>query len=313
MKLPKEFLKSAKKCNYDVALMQKAKVSHLYIEKNNILSFYAGLGLKITAKNFSQGVKIKMLAEKGVKIREPIFFCFGVLEEKGRQIIIPEIVLEEGSEAEILAHCTFPRAKNVFHKMKAKIKLEKGARLFYQEKHYHGENFGAEVLPSFKVLIDKNASFENEFVLNKGSVGKLKLFLEAELGKEAFCEISNRIVGKGQKDEIEVYDKILLIGENSRSLNRIKGVAANGGKIFFKGEAEAGEKAKNAQGHIDCQEIIIGNSIAQSVPIVRVKNPQARITHEASVGKISQKELETLMTRGLSEKEAVNFVIRGIV
>ncbi|NCF75289.1 MAG: FeS assembly protein SufBD, partial [Xanthomonadaceae bacterium] len=51
-------------------------------------------------------------------------------------------------------------------------------------------------------------------------------------------------------------------------------------------------KAKGASGHIDCQEIVVGeNSIAQSIPVVLVKNPEARITHEASVGKVNQKEL----------------------
>jgi len=83
--------------------------------------------------------------------------------------------------------------------------------------------------------------------------------------------------------------------------------------MLFRGEIKAGEKAKNARGHIDCQESVVGNSIAQSIPKIVVKNPEARITHEASIGKVNQKELETLMTRGLSEKEAIDFIIRGVI
>jgi len=313
MRLPKEFLQCAKKCNYDAALMQEAKIPHLCVETNKILSSYATPDLKITAKSFSQGVRIKMLVRKNVKVEKPIFLCFGIFGERGKQAIIPEITLQENSQAKILALCAFPQAKDIIHEMRAEIKLRKNAKLSYQEKHYHGENFGAKVLPNFKVIIGPNASFENEFVLDKGSIGKIKIFLEAELKKNAFCEIVNKIIGKGKKDEAEIYDKILLKGENSSSLNKLKGAAIGGGKMFFTGETRAEEKAKNARGHIDCQEIVVGKSIAQSIPIVVVKNPEARITHEASVGKVNQKQLETLMARGLSESQAIDFIIRGAI
>ncbi len=324
-KLPKEFINSAQKCGINPILTQDTNIPRLYVESNKVISVQKIPGLKISTESFkegansvrkqkaafSNGVKIKMVVKKGVSIKKPIFLCFGVLGEKGKQIILPEIVLEEKAEAKIFAHCTFPQAKKVSHQMEAKIKLKKNARLAYQEKHYHGENFGAEVLPNFKVSIGPEAIFENEFILNQGSVGKLKIVLEAELKESAFCKIVNKVIGNGKRDNVEIYDKILLSGKDSRSLNKLRGVAVSGGKMFFRGETEAGIKAKNARGHIDCQEIVVGNSTAQSIPVVTVKNPEARITHEASVGKVNQKELETLMTRGLSESQAIDFIIRG--
>ncbi len=310
--LPKIFIDTAKRCGFNTILMQKISTPHLYVESNKIISVQKIPGLRIQAESFREGVRLKLVVKKGVKIKEPIFFCFGISKEKGKQMILPEIILEEKAEAKILAHCTFPRAKNVFHQMKAKIKLEKNAKLIYQEKHYHGQNFGAEVLPDFKILIGSGATFENEFIIDKGSIGKLKVNLEAELGKNAFCEILSKIIGKGEKDNIEIYDKVLLKKENSRSLIKLRGVVFNGGKMIFKGETEA--LAKNTRGHIDCQEIIVGKrSIAESIPIVKVNHPEARVTHEASIGKINQKELETLMTRGLSEKEAIDFIVKGII
>ena len=292
-------------------LMEKNTFPHLCVESNKIISAQKIPGLKISYRTFQEGVKIKIVVEKENSIERPIFLCFGVLGKEGKQMILPQIILKEHSRAKILAFCAFPRARNVFHKMEAEIKLKKGAELFYQERHYHGENFGAEVLPNLKVSIGQGATFKNEFVLDKGSVGKLKIFLKAQLKENAFCEILNKVIGKGRKDEIEIYDEILLNGENSRSLNKIRGVVIGGGKMFFKGQTEA--KAKNARGHIDCQEIVVGNSIAQSLPVIIIKNPQARITHEASVGKINQKELETLMTRGLSERQAIDFIIKGVI
>ncbi len=313
MKIPKEFLKSAKKYHYDTFLTQEMKIPHFYVEKNKVLSSFCCSGLEIFAKEYSQGVKIKMVVKKGVKIEKPIFLCFGILKEKGKQIILPEIILEENSKAEILSFCAFPKAKDVFHKMEAKIKLKKKAKLIYKEVHYHGDRFGTKIETNFKVFVGQKSGFENKFVIDKGSIGKLKVNFKVQLEKESFCKVLNKVIGKGKKDEVEIYDKILLKGENSSSLNKLRGVAINGGKMFFKGETEATKKAKNARGHIDCQEIIIGeNSIVQSIPIIIVKNPEARVTHEASIGKINQKELETLMSRGLSEKEAIDFVIKGM-
>ncbi len=102
------------------------------------------------------------------------------------------------------------------------------------------------------------------------------------------------------------------MGENSRSLIKMRAAAKDGGRVFMQGETYA--EGDNSQGHVDCQEIISGKgSVAQAVPIVKVSNDSARVTHEASVGKINQKELEALMTRGLSEDEAAELIIEAMM
>lgn len=312
MIIPNSFLQSAGQYGYNLGLMQNSGVSHLYVDSNKILSSQKVPGLFMTAKSFSQGVKAKIIVKKGVKIQKPIFLCFGMEKKRGKQIIVPEIILEENSEATILAHCTFPQATRTLHKMLAKVELKKGAKLIYTETQYHGEKFGTNVVSDFKFLLRDNSYLENKFLLKQGTIGKMKINLDAELGKNAFIDVNTQIIGKGDKDDVLIFDKVLLKGSNSRGLIKLKGVVVNGGKMIFNGEANAGPQAKNARGHVDCQEIIVGKkSIARSVPIISVSNPDARITHEASVGKVSQKELETLMTRGLTESQAIDFIIRG--
>ncbi len=307
---PKKFIASAKKCGFDTALMQMAGIPHFYAESNKILSSQKMAGLEMKAQSFGEGMKIKLIIKKGVKIKKPIFLCFGILKSQGKQIILPEIILEEKAEAQILVHCAFPAAKKITHKMEAVIKLGKNSKLSYWEKHYHGKNFGVEVLADFKVFLERGSFFNNEFILDQGSVGKLKINLEVELKKEALVEIVNKIATRGEKDKVEIFDKVLLRGENSKSLIKSRAAAIGGGSVFFQGETIA--LAKSACGHIDCQEIIIGErSVAKAIPIVEVCHPEARVTHEASVGKVNQKELETLMTRGLSEEEATDFIVRG--
>ena len=96
------------------------------------------------------------------------------------------------------------------------------------------------------------------------------------------------------------------------SLIKSRAAAINGGSVFLQEETLA--LAKGARRHIDCQEIIVDKkSVAKAIPIVEVRHPETRVTHEVSVGKVNQRELETLMTRGLSEEEATDSIIRGVM
>lgn len=64
---------------------------------------------------------------------------------------------------------------------------------------------------------------------------------------------------------------------------------------------------------MDCAEIIQGNVQAKAIPIVNVTNEFAKVTHEAAIGRIDKKQVETLMSRGLEEEEAIDIVVSGML
>jgi len=64
---------------------------------------------------------------------------------------------------------------------------------------------------------------------------------------------------------------------------------------------------------MDCAEIVRGRATASNTPHVIVRDDQAHITHEAAIGTVDRKELETLMARGLDEDEAVDVIVRGML
>ena len=68
-----------------------------------------------------------------------------------------------------------------------------------------------------------------------------------------------------------------------------------------------------ARGHVDCKEILQDNGVATAIPIVEVSHPKAHITHEAAIGSVDNKQLETLMSRGLTEDDAVEMIINGLL
>ena len=52
---------------------------------------------------------------------------------------------------------------------------------------------------------------------------------------------------------------------------------------------------------------------AQGVPIVTVTDEFAKVTHEAAIGRLDDKQVQTLMARGLDETAAIDFIVRGML
>jgi hypothetical protein len=311
--LPNIFLKSAQACGMShLATPAQEKKGHFYVEKNQVLSHLAPEGVVMQAQETAQGIKAQVIIQKGVRLKEPLFFCFGLSGQKEQQEIVPEITLEEGAHAEISAHCSFPNASKSSHVMEGLFKIKKNASFIYKEAHYHGEESGMTTVPKLKVEVGENALFQSDFNLSKGTVGEVNIEVEAHLAAKAKSEITTKVFGKNQKDQVNILDKVYLEGAGSRSLIKMRAAAQDGGQVVMQGETYA--SAAGATGHVDCQEIVIGqNSRARAVPIVEVTHEEARVTHEALVGKVNQKELEALMTRGLSEEEATELLISAMM
>jgi Fe-S cluster assembly scaffold protein SufB len=60
-------------------------------------------------------------------------------------------------------------------------------------------------------------------------------------------------------------------------------------------------------------EVVQDNAVAEAIPIVGVSNHLAKVTHEAAIGSLDSKEIETLEARGLSEDEAIKVVVGGLL
>ena len=294
----------------DPTSLQFPEVGSLVVEKNRILSFHEVEGLIVEPEETQRGIKAKILVKKDFKIKNPVHLCFGVIPKEGLQEIIMEIVLEDNSYVKLLAHCTFPNAIKVKHIMQAEINIGKGAYLSYEETHYHGLSGGIEVIPRARINIASGGRLTNSFSLTKGRVGKLSLDYNVEVGKDGIAELITKVYGKG-KDRIEIVEKSSLNGENAKSLIKSRTVVIDEAQSKVVGETYG--NAPGTRGHVDCVEIVEGKAKAEAIPKVSVIHNQAKVTHEAAIGRIDKRQLETLMARGLEESEAIDTVIKGIL
>jgi Fe-S cluster assembly scaffold protein SufB len=211
---------------------------------------------------------------------------------------------------EFLAHCTFPNAIELQHVMDADIHVGAGATMKYSEAHYHGQDGGIEVLPKTRIKVEEGGRYINSFSLVQGRVGRLEIDLDATVAKDGLAEMIAKVYGQAD-DDILVREVLHLDGEQARGLTKTRVAVRDKARSEVLTTTEG--NAPGARGHMDCTEIVRGQAEACNIPIVVVRDDEARVTHEAAIGTVSRKELETLMARGLDAEEAVDTIIRGML
>jgi hypothetical protein len=299
------------KAGGDKSALQSKDVAKLVIHENRVLSSDSIKGIKIETKETASGVNVNFLVEEGAKIPRPVHLCFGVLPKEGLQEIVMKVNAQDNSEVHVIAHCIFPNAVKVIHKMDADIEIGNNARFDYKETHYHGEFGGIEVIPKAKIKVGKGGVWQSTFSLSQGLVGKLDYDFEVFCQEKAVAELVVKVYGRGS-DDIKIWEKIHLNGTGARGLAKSRIVLGDKAKAEVRGETYG--NAPYARGHVDCIELVNGTeAVARAIPIVSVTNDKAKVTHEAAIGSIDKKQLETLMARGLDEEEAVDVIVRGIL
>jgi len=231
-------------------------------------------------------------------------------QEKTKEILM-KVDAQDNSEVSVIAHCIFPNAVKVIHKMDADINIGANARLDYKETHYHGDFGGIQVIPKARVTLGEKALYENTFSLVEGCVGKLDFDYEVISGARSVAELTAKVYGKSD-DIIKISEKVHLNGSEARSLIKTRIVLRDKAQAEVIGETYG--NAPYARGHVDCTELVNGKeAIARAIPIVSVTDGRAKVTHEAAIGSIDRRQVETLMARGLDESEAVDVIVRGIL
>jgi len=65
--------------------------------------------------------------------------------------------------------------------------------------------------------------------------------------------------------------------------------------------------------HIECDAIIMDKATIGATPEINANNLDAKLIHEAAIGKIAGEQILKLMTLGLTEKQAEEQIINGFL
>lgn len=284
--------------------------AHLVIHGNEVVASHTLDGLLVDVDSTENGIQAEITLKAGTTIATPVHMCFGIIPEDGIQQIDIRVHTEEESAMSILAHCTFPNAVNIEHRMNAGITIGPRSRYSYFERHVHGKDGGVLVVPKANVTVCEHAEFKTEFELIKGRVGRMDIDYKTEVLEQGVMEMVARVSGR-EDDYIKLNETGHLSGKGAR------GVLTSHIALRERARAEIYNtltaSAPFARGHVDCKEIVQDRAVAKAVPIVEVNDPRAHVTHEAAIGSVDGKQLETLMSRGLNEDKASDLIIEGLL
>jgi len=307
----KGMIDAYQKAGGDKSVLESKDTAKLVVHENRVLANDGIKGLKIDTEETESGVRVNFTIEKGTKIDRPVHLCFGLLPKEGLQEIIMKVDAQDDSEVSVVAHCIFPNAVRVIHKMDADINIGNNAKFDYKETHYHGEDGGIEVIPKARVRVGKGGVWQSTFSLSQGLVGKLDYDFEVFCQEKAVAELVVKAYGRGS-DDIKILEKIHLDGRGARGMAKSRLVLSDKARAEVRGETYG--NAPYARGHVDCMELVNGTeAVAVAIPIVSVTYDTAKVTHEAAIGSIDRRQVETLMARGLDEDEAVDVIVKGIL
>ena len=295
----------------DKDVFANSDVAHLVVEEDQVVGSHLVEGLKVDVKDRQDNlVKIKIVIQEGHQISKPVHLCFGVLPEEGLQQIDMAITVEDNAAVEILAHCVFPNAVDVTHKMEAEIEVGNNSEYVYREVHDHGDNGGVEVIANTDIVMEENSLLKTVFNLFEGRAGLIDIAYESEIGADSKVEMIAKISAY-EDDRIKIKENADLKGVNARGLLETRIALQDQAQAEILNEMIA--YAAGAKGHVDCTEVIKDNAHARAVPVVDVRHPDAKVTHEAAIGSIDSTQLQTLLARGLDEEEASDVIIQGML
>jgi Fe-S cluster assembly protein SufB len=106
--------------------------------------------------------------------------------------------------------------------------------------------------------------------------------------------------------------KMIHVGKNTRSTIVSKGISAGHGHNAYRGLVKVAKSAVGARNYSQCDSLLLGDQCAaHTFPYLEVKQPSARVEHEATTSRIGEDQLFYCQSRGLSAEDAVSMIVNG--
>jgi Fe-S cluster assembly scaffold protein SufB len=260
------------------------------------------------AEDYSGGYFIRILP--GAEITFPLQSCLMITQSNLEQRVHNIIIAEEGSKAHIITSCLqHSNVPTASHLGISEIYVKNNAMLNFTMIHQWSEN--TLVRPRSSAEIGDNATFISNYVC-------MRPVRDVQMYPVAYCRgvdsrVSFNSILYGQRNsQLDIGSKAVLLGKGSKAEMVSRAIAREGSKMIVRGMIEGDNT--DCKGHLECRGLLMDDkSVMQSIPELIAKKRGVEITHEAAVGKISEKEIVYLMTRKLSRDQAVSLIIRGFM
>jgi len=238
------------------------------------------------------------------QVNFPVSTCM-LLKKPTTQNLQNLLVIEKNIKAKAIVFCGSNSIKGT-HIAQGKVVLKEGSSLEYA--HTHSWKRGNKVFANYSFILEENSKlFYNYKAVNSPKVLEFKTQLFQK--KKTSSELNIKL--KASNTEAKIEDLVFLEGKDSSSNVLLRLVGSKNSRISAKSTLKAFERVK---GHLDCQGLLIDSQSKISlIPELSVENKEAQLTHEASIGRIAEEQLNYLRSRGLSKKEAIELIVSGFL
>ncbi len=248
---------------------------------------------------------------KGVNVEIPLQAYFRINTENMGQFERTLMIIDEGAYVHYVEGCTAPIYKSdSLHSAVVEIIVKKNARCRYTTIQNWSNN--VYNLVTKRAVAHEGATME-WVDGNIGSKVTMKYPAVWMTGEHAKGEVlSIAFAGEGQHQDAGA--KMVHAAPHTSSNIISKSVARGGGRTSYRGLVQIDEGAHGSRSTVKCDALLVDTiSRSDTYPYVDVREDDVSMGHEATVSRVSEDQLFYLMSRGLSEDEAMAMVVRGFV
>ncbi|MEA3019483.1 MAG: Fe-S cluster assembly protein SufB, partial [Actinomycetota bacterium] len=247
----------------------------------------------------------------GVEVEMPLQAYFRINAENMGQFERTLIIADEGSKVHYIEGCSAPvYTTDSLHSAVVEIVVQPSARVTYTTI----QNWSNNVFN----LVTKRARVDTEGHMewidgNIGSRLTMKYPAVVMVGPKASGEVlSVAYAGEGQHQDAGA--KMTHAAPETTSRIVSKSISKDGGRTSYRGLVRVEEGAYGSKSHVQCDALILDDhSISDTYPRMEIGEKDAEIGHEATVSKVGDEQLFYLMSRGLSQEQAMGMIVNGFI
>lgn len=246
---------------------------------------------------------------KGVNVDIPLQSYFRLNAPGAGQFEHTLIIIEDGAYCHFIEGCSAPKYNVInLHAGAVELFVGEGATLRYSTIENWSRNMYN--LNTKRAIVEKDGKIE----WVSGSFGsKVSMLYPASIlvGENASSEFTGiSFAGEGQN--LDTGAQVVHAAPHTTSTVNTKSISKSGGVAIYRGLVEIKENAIGAKNSTSCESLMLDNkSRSDTIPTIKIENNDIDIGHEAKIGRISDSVIFYLMSRGISEQEAKEMVVRG--
>ena len=247
----------------------------------------------------------------GVKVEMPLQAYFRINAENMGQFERTLIIADEGAQVHYIEGCSAPVYRtDSLHSAVVEIVCKPSSRVTYTTIQNWSNNI-------FN-LVTKRARCDAEAHMewidgNIGSRLTMKYPAVYLMGPKASGEVlSVAYAGPGQHQDAGA--KMVHAAPETTSTIVSKSISKDAGRTSYRGLVKVEPGAHKSKSFVRCDALILDEeSRSDTYPYIEVGEQDAQIGHEATVSKIGDDQLFYLMSRGLSEQQAMSMIVNGFI